>query len=221
MKASDSPTGAGFSRQIERRAAIKWMMTAAASLPFAQLRLHGESSATINAKGYGTDADLTRSYNPGDFWPLTLTDAQRRTTAALCDTIIPADGKSPSASSVGVVDFIDEWISAPYPQQQEHRPVILDGLDWIDREAGSRFKKGFADLSENQRNAICDDICLKSAARPAFAKAAAFFALFRNLTAGGFYTTPEGTKDLNYIGNVPLATFDGPPPELIRQLGLA
>ncbi len=221
MSSSDISPDTGFSRRIERRAAIKWMMTAAASLPFAQLRIRGASPYTIDAKGYGTDADLTRSYNPGDFWPLTLTDAQRRTTAVLCDTIIPADGKSPSASAVGVVDFIDEWISAPYPQQREHRPIILDGLEWIDREAESRFKKAFADLSENQRTTICDDICLKSAAKPPFTKAAAFFALFRNLTAGGFYTTPEGTKDLNYIGNVPLATFDGPPPEVIRQVGLA
>lgn len=221
MSANDSTPETGFSRRIERRAAIKWMMTAAASLPLAQLRIRGASPTAIDAKGYGTDPDLIRSYNPGDFWPLTLTDAQRRTTAALCDTIIPADGKSPAASAVGVVDFIDEWISAPYPQQREHRPIILDGLGWMDREAASRFKKGFADLADNQRNAICDDICLESAAKPAFAKAAAFFALFRNLTAGGFYTTPEGTKDLNYIGNVPLATFDGPPPEVLRQVGLA
>ncbi len=221
MSATDKSPESGFSRRIERRAAIRWMMTAAASLPFAQLRIRGASPAAVDAKGYGTDADLTRSYNPGDFWPLTLTDAQRRTTAALCDTIIPADGKSPSASDVGVVDFIDEWISAPYPQQREHRPAILDGLGWIDREADSRFEKSFADLSDTQRRSICDDICLVSAAKPAFVKAAAFFALFRNLTAGGFYTTPEGTKDLNYIGNVPLATFDGPPPEVIRQVGLA
>jgi len=218
---STSDNSSGLNRRIERRVAIKWMMTAAASLPLAQLAVRGESSAAFASRGYGTDADLTKAYNPGDFWPLTLNEAQRRTAAALCDTIIPSDDKSPSASAVGVVDFIDEWVSAPYPQQREHRPIVLDGLEWIDREAGSRFAKSFADLSESRRAAICDDIRLRSAAGPAFVKASIFFALFRDLTAGGFYTTPEGTKDLEYIGNIPLATFDGPPLEVIRRVGLA
>ena len=55
-------------------------------------------------------------YAAGELWPLTLTKEQRATATALCDLIIPADDTSPAASSVGVVDFIDEWISAPYPE---------------------------------------------------------------------------------------------------------
>lgn len=223
MSAPDHTPDEGFNRRIERRVAIKWMMTAAASLPLAQLRVRGapDSAAAVDAKGYGTDPVLAKSYQPGDFWPLTLTAAHRRTAAALCDTIIPADATSPAASSVGVVDFIDEWVSAPYPQQRHDRPIILEGLTWIDQEARSRFAKPFAELAENQRAAICDDICLVSAAKPGLKKAATFFARYRDLTAGGFYTTPEGMKDINYIGNVPLATFDGPSQEIIRRVGLA
>ncbi len=56
-----------------------------------------------------------RTYRPGELWPLTLTPAQRRLAAVLVDLIIPADEHSPSAPAVGVVDFIDEWVSAPYP----------------------------------------------------------------------------------------------------------
>jgi len=40
------------------------------------------------------------------------------------------------------------------------------------------------------------------------------------LTAGGFYTTPAGRKDLDYVGNVPLTRFDGPPAALLVALGL-
>src|SRR5205814_8086851 len=50
--------------------------------------------------------------------------------------------------------------------------------------------------------------------------AARSFALYRDLTAGGFHSTPVGRKDLGYIGNVPLARFDGPPPELLKKLNL-
>jgi hypothetical protein len=28
-------------------------------------------------------------------------------------------------------------------------------------------------------------------------------------------------KDLQYIGNIPLQKFDGPPPEVLKHLGLA
>ena len=68
-----------------------------------------------------------KEWHPGGPWPLTLGPAARLTTAALCDLIIPADAVSPSASAVGVVDFIDEWISAPYPQQRADRALILRG----------------------------------------------------------------------------------------------
>ena len=37
---------------------------------------------------------------------------------------------------------------------------------------------------------------------------------------GGFYTTPVGMKDIGYVGNVPLAKFDGPPADLVAKLGL-
>jgi hypothetical protein len=40
------------------------------------------------------------------------------------------------------------------------------------------------------------------------------------VTTGGFYTTPEGTKDIGYVGNVALTRFDGPPPEVLQRLGI-
>ena len=51
--------------------------------------------------------------------------------------------------------------------------------------------------------------------------AARFFARYRDLTAGGFYTTPEGMKDIGYTGNVQLASYPGPSPAALKQLGLA
>ena len=200
---------------VDRRRAIKWMLTAAASAAILP-RL-------ARAGGYGAEP----SGGPGELWPLTFTSAQRRAATALCDTIIPADAESPSASQVGVVDFLDEWISAPYAPDggeysfQDDRALFLDGLAWLDGESVERFRKPFADLPNEQRSAICDDICNLARARPEFLQPAKFFARFRELTAGGFYTTPEGTKDLKYVGNVAMATFDGPPLEVLKKVGLA
>ena len=204
---------------MDRRAAIKWMLAAAGTVSLLDLRTFG--AAPPVAHGYGTDPNLMEVHKPGDFWPLTFSPEQHATVSALCDIILPADEGSPSASEVKVPDFIDEWISAPYPQQQRDRTEILEGLAWLDSESKRRFQQPFAPLSTRQKHQICDDICHLPSASKKLKTGAKFFAKFRNLVTGGFYTTPEGMKDIQYLGNVPLARFDGPPPEVLAYLKLS
>ncbi len=207
--------------RLDRRTALKWMLGAAATAAVIGRPAFAALGATAPAaKPYGTDPDLGREYKPGELWPLTFSATQRRTAAALCAAIIPAEGATPSAAAAGVPDFIDEWISAPYADQQKDRSPVLDGLDWIEQEAQRRSGKSFADLDDHQVAAICDDICHAPDAKPGLADAAKFFARFRDLTAGGFYSTPAGMKDIGYIGNTPQAEFKGPTPEALRHLGL-
>jgi hypothetical protein len=197
------------------------MLAAAASMPLWNSRgFAQEVTAWPAVRGYGGDPDLTKLYRPGDVWPLTLSATERRTAKALCNVILPDDGRSPDASSVGVVDFIDEWVSAPYTRQIQDRPLVLEGLAWMDAEALLRFEKYFAELDESQQHTICDDICYEPNAKLKFARAATFFARYRDLTVGAFYSTPAGWKDIGYIGNVPLTKFEGPPAELLQRLGL-
>lgn len=210
--------------RTDRRTTIKWLAAAAASIPLFSARSFAAQGAVRH--GYGMNPDLGKVYLPGQLWPLTLTDAQHVTVAALSDLIIPADSTSPSASEVGVPDFIDEWISAPYLDTDyinfsADRSVILEGIVWLNGQSDARFGKTFAGLTELKRKQICDDICFLPRAKPEFQQPARFFARFRDLTAAGFYTTPEGMKDLQYIGNTPLAQFDGPPLEVLRKLGIA
>ena len=205
---------------MDRREAIKWMLTAAASVAVLERGAFSADAPGKTAKGYGDDPDLLKEYKSGDLWPLTFNDQQRAAAAALCDVIIPADAKSPAASTLHVHEFIDEWISAPYPGHDADKRTVLDGLAWLDGESQRRFGADFANLVLRQKTAICDDICSAALAKPEFRTAAQFFRKFRDLTAGGFYTTPEGSKDIGYVGNVPLATFDGPPQDVLKKLGL-
>jgi hypothetical protein len=216
---------------MDRRTTVKWVLAAAGAMAGPQPVVYGlervDSDAhahdALASKGYGSDPELSKAYKPGELWPLTLSGPQRETARVLCDLIIPADSSSASASDVGVVDFIDEWISAPYPQQRQDRPTILKGLMWLDKEAASRYapSTSFAALAHGQQTAICDDICLVAKAEPSLAEAAKFFARYRDLTAGGFYTTPQGRQELRYVGNVAMTRFDGPPPEVLKKVGLA
>jgi Gluconate 2-dehydrogenase subunit 3 len=204
---------------MDRRKSIQWVLAASAVWPALGRRIvHAETTAPSG--GYGTDPNLIPASKPGQFWPLTLTPAQRQLASVLADIIIPADEQSPGAAAVGVVEFIDEWVSAPYPAQQEDKKTILAGFVWLDDESGRRHGKDFSSLDPLQQAGICDDICSETRAMAEHRDAARFFALIRDLTAGGFYTTPVGRKDLNYVGNVPLMRFDGPDAELLRKLGL-
>jgi hypothetical protein len=111
-------------------------------------------------------------------------------------------------------------VSAPYPDCQRDRPIVLAGFNWLETEAARRFGKEFAALDAGQQTTLCDEICDASRVAPERREAARFFALYRDLTAAGFYSTPVGRKDLGYIGNVPLKKFEGPPAELLRKLDL-
>ena len=207
---------------MDRREAVRWMLSAVTSVALFDRDAFAQTldPMVVDAKGYGLDPDLLKSYTPGDLWPLSLDHAQRRTAAALCDVIIPAEGGTPSASALGVHDFINEWISAPYPAHARDRTLILEGLAWMDAEASRRFAAPFVKLSVKQKHAICDDICYEPKAAAAFKRAAAFFKRYRDLTAGGFYTTPAGMKDIGYVGNVALPAFHGPPRAVLEKLGL-
>lgn len=205
---------------MERRDALK-ALGLAASLPVVT-----GSSDPIQPKparlprgpaGTPSDPDLLR---PKVTWTKVLTPAELVTLSALCDLIIPADDKSPSASQVGVPDFINEWASAPYDYQRNALVQLRGGLAWLNTEATSRFGKPFATVTGAQQTTLCDEICYLPKAKPDQVAAAQFFDLVRDLSATGFYTTREGMRDLQYIGNVALPKYDGPPPAVLRHLGI-
>ena len=208
--------------RLSRRQVIKMFTAVSASLGLSGIPSISRA-ATMGipqtfATGYGTDPVLTKVYKPGDVWPLTLKPEQRRAVTALCDLILPADDLGPAASAVGVPEFLDEWLSAPYPQQQGDSPVLREGIDWLDAEATKRFQKSFANLETVEQTKLCDDICNPATAKPEFKKAAEFFLKFRGLCAAGYYSTQEGWKAIGFVGNLPSPSFEGPPPEVLRQL---
>jgi hypothetical protein len=231
---------------LSRRRAMQWVLSAvaasqvpsrfasgqekvpipASSRPSDRTTPHQEGSFDQNKPGghvpggYGVDPVLNKAHKPGEFWPLTFDANQKKLATALADTIIPKDKWGPAASELGVVAMIDEWISAPYDDQKADRPIILDGMKWLEAESQKRFTKNFADLDETQKHAICDDICFTAKAKEEFKAGAVFFNKFRDLAASAYYATPAGWQAVGYVGNTMLKTFDGPPPEVLKRLGI-
>jgi gluconate 2-dehydrogenase gamma chain len=209
------------STNLKRRDALKLLATAAVSIPV--MSMAGQAAA-VTAKTKGaeliyrpTDPDMLKPVVP---WSMTLTQAELDDLAVLADNIIPADAQSPSAASLGAQHFINEWVSAPYPQQKADLVLVRGGLVWLNGEAKKRFGKAFAKLSTAEQRQICDDICFEPKAAANLKHGARFFAKVRDLTATAFYTTEPGMADIGYIGNKPMASFDGPSDEVLRKLKL-
>jgi hypothetical protein len=161
--------------------------------------------------GYGQDPVLAKTYERGEVWPLTMTKAEKKATVALADMIFPADDLGPAASEVRVADFIDEWISAPYPRQKGDRGVIVAGLRIMDEECRKIFGKSFGDLTESDQAKVCDSM----------AKGNHFFNVFVNLASGAYYSDPRCWKALGYVGNTPYGgPFKGPPEEVLKKAGV-
>jgi hypothetical protein len=206
---------------ITRRTTMQWVVAAAAS-PFA-LSGCGDPSgwrevrnAPVTAAGYGMDPDLM---NPETPWPLTMSEADRAIVRAAADLILPADDRSPSAGSLGVDAFVDEWISAPYERQRQDRDLILSGLVWLDGESRRRFDTHFAEAGVAQQRAIFDDIAFRERVKQHHERPAEFFGRLRGLLMAGFYTLPEGIADLGYLGNSPIqGVYPGPSPEALDHL---
>lgn len=207
---------------VDRRTTLAWL-AAALAIP-ETARGSGLEGTTwpvveltpITAPGYGVDPDLL---NPKLPWPLTLKQTELKAAAALCDMILPADGQYSAASAVGVPAFVDEWISAPYPRQQQDRELIVAGLVWLDAESVRRSGKAFADATDADRRAICDDIAFSAKVKPGFEKPASFFANVRRLTLKAYYSTEEGWAQLGYMGNTPTeGPYPGPTPEAMAHI---
>ena len=196
---------------LSRRDALKRVIGVSIALAAFDLTSFGAT-----ATGIGRDPKLLQKEIP---WPRVLTPQEKRTVTALADIIIPADEFGPAASAVGVPDFIDEWVSAPYDEQQKDGAVIRKGLAWIEAESKKRFGKSYADAAPADQTAILDDIVKDKTV--AHKMAYDFFKNIRDKVTGGYYSTPEGWKAIGYVGNVPMVEFPGPPPEVLKHFGLA
>lgn len=153
--------------------------------------------------GYGTDPNLQQGMIP---WPLVMESLQLRQTAMLADLVLPPSDGSPAPSALGIADFVNEWISAPYPEQSQDRVKIFDGLRWVDGECTRRGYQTFLECDASIREAVLSDIAHKPP-KPVFAAQSEFFRRFRFLVISAYYTTPEGFKDIGYTGNAPMESY--------------
>jgi hypothetical protein len=180
-----------------------------ARLQAAQEHVH-KSAAKAGAKGKPSG-------------PRFLSAHEWATVRVLADAVIPGDDRSGGATDALVPEFIDFILDDPLAEPRERESLqtrVRGGLAWLDRECRGRFSKSFVECAGGERTAVLDDIAWPEKALAEMAPGAAFFTLFRDLVASGFWSSRMGVEDLKYTGNTFVAEWRGCPPEVLAKIGL-
>jgi hypothetical protein len=195
---------------VDRRTALAWVGVVGAALAGgAGVVVYGSyREGRPVAKGYGTDPKLTKPEKAP--WPRIMTAAQLQAAALMCDHILPATANAPSATALGVPDFLNEWVSAPYPDQLKDRAILLDGLEALRMKAQRAHGRDLMEIAAADRAALFQALAAAKDKTPA----RIFFRRMRSLVVGAYYTTPAGFRDIGYIGNVPRTSDPGPSDEV-------
>jgi len=209
-----APETEAYEPKVDRRTALAWVGVVGAVLAGgAGVVVYGEyREGRPKAKGYGTDPKLTAPEKAP--WPRIMSAAQLQAAALMSDFILPASATAPAATALGVPDFLNEWVSAPYPDQLKDKAIILDGLEALRLRAQRDHGKELTELAAADRAALLQAL---ATAKPK-TTGRAFFKRLRALVVGAYYTTPAGFKDIGYIGNVPRTSDPGPSDEVKAHL---
>ena len=189
---------------MKRREAVGAMAMAALTAAFKWTPAEAARAATL----------VREATTP--FAPAFFTAHELDTERVLSDLIIPKDERSGSATDAGVPAFMD-FMMIDRPDGQT---PMRGGLAWLDNECYERFSKTFVAATPAEQTAVLDDIAWPKKARAEMSQGVAFFNMFRDMTASGFWTSKMGITDLNYQGNTFVPEWKGCPPEALQKLGV-
>ncbi len=218
--------------QVTRRGALKAMAAAAAVPVLGTLEVSEEH--LLRAREAAESAVIAEMQG-APYTPKFFTRHEYQTVRVLVDYIIPRDERSGSATDAGVPQYMDFLLSDQTPPPGPPNPTrrfyvaptaaqinVRGGLAWLDTECARRFGAGktFLTVTDPQRREVLDDIAWPARAKPELSHGVAFFTRMRDMTAAGFFSSKMGVQDLRYIGNMPMAKWDGCPPNVLEKLGV-
>lgn len=194
----------------ERRDFIKFM----AAAPMAHLAV---TALDLETAAIQTRETLERLAERGQqYQPKVFNAHEWRTVRVLVDIVIPKDARSGSATDAKVPEFMDVFMQT----RENMRTWMRTGLTWLDDECTKRLTRQFLDCDDAQRKAVLDEIAYPRRARAEMQNGVRFFNNFRNFTASGFWSSKMGVDDLQYMGNRPMAQWNGCPAPALNKLGV-
>lgn len=206
-------TDNGIPGALDRREAVKVMALVPLMAPWSftppQLE-RALAAVAAQERNEAQSASDPNFFTPGEW----------ATVRLLADYVIPGDERSGSATDAKVPEYID-FLLADRDTREASRTAMRGGLGWLDFECQRRFAATFVGATDAQRRSLLDDIAWPARARPEMSHGVAFFNRFRDLTAAGFFSSQMGWRDLEYVGNAFLPSWNGCPPEAMTKLGVS
>lgn len=183
---------------------------------------------TVDHPGYGLYPDYFEIGETGP-WPKILTDDHRAQLEKFSDLILPATDTAPAPSAIGIGDFFDDWVSAPYPYMTGTRREVYEGFAWMDAQAQRLFGVEWMGTTEAQAKQILDMMRDGEGKDGPLSRPSGMYLHLRKIIIGAYYTTPEGEADLGHIAAEPISgDYLGPTgeallhiQEIIEDLGLS
>lgn len=169
---------------IQRREMLRILGTAAAAAQFPGFSKWGFACGHV---GNAALQIKPAAYRPQFFTALEYVAVER-----LTEIIIPSDA-TPGAKEAGVAEFIDFMVFSDPDSQYPFRT----GLSWLNAHSEQTLGKRFTELSGEQQTSLLEPLGFKDKARPGEEDGRKFFALIREYTVTGFYTSEIGFKELD------------------------
>jgi len=193
---------------LTRREALELAAVAALTTAFRWTPADARHAADL-ARAARAAAPAGQAFAPKFFTPHELD-----TVRVLVDIVIPRDDRSGSATDAGVPEFMDFMLN----DRDDGRVPMRGGLAWLDDQCTHRYHQAFIACTEAERTALIEDIAWPKRAKPEHSQGVAFFNMFRDLTASGFYSSKMGIADLDYRGNEFVTNWTGCPDEALKKL---
>jgi hypothetical protein len=169
---------------IQRREMLRILGTAAAAAQFPGFSKWGFACGHIG--------NSALQIKPAAYRPQFFTAAEYVVVERLAEIIIPSDS-TPGAKEAGVSEFVDFMVASNPEAQYPFRM----GLGWLNAHSEQANGKRFVDLTPEQQTSLLEPLGFKGKARPGEEPGREFFAMMREYTVTGFYTSEIGFKELD------------------------
>ena len=172
---------------IERREVLRILSIAAVAARFT-----GFVRWTFACEHVSADSTQIRS---ATYAPQFFSASEYRAVERVTEMILPSDGGA-GAREAGVSEFVDFMVWSDPTLQYKFR----FGLGWLDAHSERLYSKPFIELEPGQQNLILRRLAYKKEFCDGEEDGRVFFALMREYTLMGFYTSRVGLEELDYPG---------------------
>jgi len=174
-------------QNVERREILRMLSLAAAAATF-------PGFSKWSFAGGASDRELAQ-IKPAVYQPGFFTAAEYALIERLAAIIIPTD-ETPGADQAGVAEFIDVMTSRDPDLQHPLRA----GCKWLNAHSQKLEGKPFLGLSSGRQVSLLETLAYREKFRAGEEPGRDFFALMREYTIMGFYTSEVGLKELDFPG---------------------